>query len=82
MNVQFPRLCGRPHNRKNWLFAGSADAGRRAAVLVTLVNSCKLAGVDPQAYLKDVLLAVASVAMSQVEQLTPRGWKAARDAAD
>lgn len=68
--------------RKNWLFAGSADAGRRAAVLMSLVNSCKLAGVDPQAYLKDVLLAVASVPMNQVERLTPRGWKAARDAAN
>ena len=49
---------------------------------MTLVNSCKLAGVDPQAYLKDVLLAVATVPMSQVERLTPRGWKAARDAAN
>jgi len=44
--------------------------------------TCKLAGVDPQAYLKDVLLTVASVRMSQVERLSPRGRKADRDAAN
>ncbi len=67
--------------RKNWLFAGSADAGRRAAVLMTLVGTCKLQGIDPQAYLADVLVRVATTPASRVGELTPRGWKLARDRA-
>jgi hypothetical protein len=55
--------------RKNWLFAGSADAGRRAAVLMTLVNTCKLQGIDPQAYLADVLVRVATTPVSYEKQL-------------
>ena len=66
--------------RKNWLFAGTAAAGRRAAVLMTLVQSCKLQGVDPEAYLADVLLRIATTPASRVAELTPRGWKKARDA--
>lgn len=67
--------------RKNWLFAGSAGAGRRAATLMTLVSTCKLQGIDPFRYLKDVLVRVATTPASRVGELTPRGWKAARDAA-
>src|SRR5207237_8956393 len=38
--------------RKNWLFAGSLEAGRRAATLMTLVGTCKLNAIDPFAYLR------------------------------
>jgi transposase len=41
--------------RKNWLFAGSFEGARRAALLYSLVQSCKLIDVPPFAYLKDVL---------------------------
>jgi hypothetical protein len=41
--------------RKNWLFAGSMKGLHRAALLYSLVQSAKLAGVEPWAYLKDVL---------------------------
>ena len=40
---------------KNWLFAGTALAGQRAAVVLSLVQSAKLNGLDPWAYLRDVL---------------------------
>lgn len=73
-------LRGVAVGRKNWLFAGSAEAGRRAAVLMTLVGTCKLQGVDPEAYLTDVLLRVATTPVSRVSELTPRGWKKVRDA--
>lgn len=66
--------------RRNWLFAGSEEGGRRAAVCYTLVNSCKLAGIDPFAYLKDVLERVGSHPYREVGDLTPLRWKAARDA--
>jgi transposase len=67
--------------RKNWLFAGSAEAGRRAAVLMTLVSTCKLQGVNPETYLADVLVRVSTTPASRIDELTPRGWKKARDLA-
>ena len=49
------QLCEASHNRKAWLFAGSEFAGRRAATVMSLVQSTKLNGHDPWGYLKDVL---------------------------
>ena len=49
------RLCGAPHKRKNWLFAGSAFGGERAAVWFSLIGSARLHEVEPWAYLRDVL---------------------------
>ncbi len=63
--------------RKNWLFAGSPAGGERAATLYSLVESCRLAGIDPFAYLRDVLEKVSTHPMSRIAELTPRGWKAA-----
>jgi transposase len=74
-------LRGVAVGRKNWLFAGSAEAGRRAAVLMTLVATCKLQGVEPEAYLADALVRVNTTPMSRIKDLTPRGWKRAREAA-
>lgn len=61
--------------RRNWLFAGSPRGGRAAATIYTLVESCKKAGVDPQAYITDVLTRVATHPASRVEELTPARWK-------
>ena len=47
------RSCTYVHERKAWLFAGSELAGQRAAVVMSLVQSAKLNGHDPWAYLKD-----------------------------
>jgi transposase len=60
--------------RKNWLFAGSFEGARRAALLYSLVQSCALAGVSPFEYLKDVLLRVATHPHRLIAQLTPKGW--------
>jgi len=60
--------------RKNWLFAGSFEGARRAALLYSLVQSCKLIGVPPFEYLKDVLLRVATHPHRFIFQLTPKGW--------
>lgn len=62
--------------RKNWLFAGSFEGARRTALLYSLVQSCKLIDVSPFAYLKDVLLRVATHPQRLIHQLTPRGWAA------
>ena len=61
--------------RRNWLFAGSPRGGRAAATIYTLVESCKQAGVDPQAYLADVLTRIATHPASRVHELLPARWK-------
>ena len=61
--------------RKNWLFCGSPAGGKRAAMLYSLVESCKRIGVEPFAYLKDVIDRVSTHPMSRIRELTPRGWK-------
>jgi transposase len=63
--------------RKNWLFAGSFEGARRAALLYALVQSCKLVDVPPFVYLKDVLLRVATHPQRLIHQLTPKAWAAA-----
>jgi transposase len=60
--------------RKNWLFAGSMAGAHRAALLYSLVQSCKLVDVPPFAYLKDVLVRVATHPHRDIAQLTPRAW--------
>lgn len=57
--------------RKNYLFAGSDTGGERAAMMYSLLNTAKLNGVDPEAYLTDVLSRIADHPVNQVEQLLP-----------
>jgi transposase len=61
--------------RANWMFAGSLRAGQRAANVMTLVQSAKLNGHDPYAYLKDVLERLPTQPASRLEQLLPHQWK-------
>ncbi len=61
--------------RKNWLFAGSENGARNAAILFSLVVSCKLAGVDPFAYFRDVLTRIQTHPGDHVHELIPREWK-------
>jgi hypothetical protein len=60
--------------RKNWLFAGSMAGAHRAAVIYSLIQSCRLVDVDPFAYLRDVLLRVATQPADRIAELTPRAW--------
>jgi hypothetical protein len=57
--------------RKNWLFAGSLEGARRAVLLYSLVQSYKLIDVPPVAYLKDVLLRLATHPHRLIDQLPP-----------
>lgn len=65
--------------RKNWMFAGSAAGARRAATIYSLVNTCGLLGIEPCAYLKDVLQRIAEG--EDAATLTPRLWQSAAAAA-
>ena len=63
--------------RRAWLFTGSELAGQRAAVVMSLVQSAKLNGRDPHAYLKDVLQRLPSHPASRIEELLPHRWQPA-----
>ncbi|NCQ35719.1 transposase domain-containing protein, partial [bacterium] len=62
--------------RKNWLVFGSAKGGEVACRLYSLMLSCRQNGVDPEAYLADVLMAVAITPSSKIASLTPWAWGA------
>src|ERR671912_1055533 len=66
--------------RRNWTFAGSDRGGERAAAIYTLIETCKLNGVDPQAWLADVLARIADHPAKRVGDLLPWAWKAAHRA--
>jgi hypothetical protein len=60
--------------RANWLFAGSLRAGKRAAAVMSLIQSTKLNGHDPYAYLKDVLTRLPTHKASDIAELLPHRW--------
>jgi transposase len=62
--------------RKNWLFCGSDEGGRRAAILYSLVATCKEHGIDPWQYLRDVLERIPTHPDRRRAELLPRHWKA------
>jgi transposase len=67
--------------RRAWLFAGSELAGQRTAIVMSLVQSARLNGHDPWAYLRDVLQRLPTQRSSQLEDLLPHRWQPASDAA-
>jgi hypothetical protein len=60
--------------RSNWLFAGSLRSGQRAAAVMTLIQSAKLNGHDPYAYLKDVLTRLPMQKNNAIDELLPHNW--------
>jgi hypothetical protein len=60
--------------KKNWLFAGSLRAGKRAAAIMSLVQSAKLNGHDPYAYLKDLLERLPTHPAARIDDLLPQRW--------
>ena len=67
--------------RRNWTFCGSDTGGHRAAVMYTLIETAKLSGVDPRAWLADVLARIADHPMQRLDELLPWNWQAARETA-
>ena len=60
--------------RSNWLFAGSLRSGKRAAAIMSLIQSARMNGHDPHAYLKDVLTRLPTQQASEIELLLPHQW--------
>ena len=61
--------------RNNWLFAGSLRAGQRAAAVMSLIQSARMNGHDPYAYLNDVLTRLPTHKANQIEELLPHRWQ-------
>ena len=68
-------LRGIALGRKSWLFCGSDRGGDRAAAMYSLIITCKMNGVDPQAWLADVLSRIAGHPAHRLDELAPWNWK-------
>lgn len=64
--------------KKNWLFFGSESGGWQNAVMYTVVQNCKMHGINPEEYLKDVLGRLPHIKADEARELTPLKWLAAR----
>jgi transposase len=64
--------------KKNWLFIGEADAGQRSAIVYTLIECCRRRGLNPFAYLRDVLTRLPNMTNRQIHEVTPEAWSKSR----
>jgi transposase len=70
-------LRGVALGRKSWLFCGSDRGGQRAAAMYSLIVTAKMNGVDPQAWLADVLKRIAGHPAPRLDELLPWNWSKA-----
>ena len=75
-NISERALRRQAVGRKNWLFVGSDDGGVTNATLVSLLASCRMHGIEPYAYLRDLLCLLPSWPQTKVLQLAPANWRA------
>lgn len=68
-------LRGIALGRKSWLFCGSDRGGQRAAAMYSLIITAKMNGIDPQAWLADVLSRIAAHPAHRLDELLPWTWK-------
>ncbi|MEG2567321.1 MAG: transposase, partial [Acinetobacter sp.] len=72
-NIAENALRGVALGRKNWLFAGSDSGGERAAILYSLIGTCRINNVDPEAWLRYVIGHIQDWPVNRVRDLLP--WK-------
>ena len=71
-------LRGIAVGRRNWLFAGSRIGAERAAAICTVTETCKMNGVEPQAYIADVIAKIANAwPAARWDELMPWNWQPA-----
>jgi hypothetical protein len=68
-------LRGIALGRRNWTFAGSLRGADRAAIMLTMITTCRLNDVDPKAWLADILARIADLPASRLHELLPWEWK-------
>lgn len=64
--------------KKNWLFIGQAEAGERSAIIYTVIESCRRRGINPYAYLREVLTRLPRMTNKQIPEVTPQAWAKAQ----
>ena len=71
-------IRGSALGKKNFLFIGHPAAGKRSAIIYSIIASCARRGIDPMAYIRDVLSRLPRMTTSDdLEALTPARWKPA-----
>jgi transposase len=60
--------------RKNWLFLGSEEGGEAAAILLSLVQTCRALKINPYEYLKDIMSRIMSHPFQKIDELLPENW--------
>ena len=61
--------------RKNYLFCGSHEAAQRTAMIYSLLRSCKMQGLHPYVWMKDILTRIPSHPVNKIKELLPNNWK-------
>jgi transposase len=70
-------LRGVAVGRRNWLFAGSKTGGERAAAIYSVIETCKANGVEPQAWLTNILTRIGEGwPAARLDELMPWNWQA------
>lgn len=62
--------------RRNWTFCGSDRGGDRAAAMYTLIQTCRLNGIDPHAWLADIIARISDHPQHRLHELLPWEWRA------
>jgi transposase len=73
-------LRGIAVGRKNWMFFGSDNGGRTAAILTSFIATCKRLEVNPFTYLRDIFHRISAHPMNRLHELLPDNWKTAQEA--
>lgn len=68
--------------RKNWLFVGSEDGAKANATFVSLIASCRMLGIEPLAYIRDLLCLLPSWPKHRLLELAPAYWKSTLQQSD
>jgi transposase len=72
-------LRGVALGRRNWMFVGSVKGGDASALFYSLVETCRLNGVEPEAWFTDVIERIGDHPINRIDELLPWRWQAARD---
>jgi transposase len=72
-------LRGVALGRRNWMFVGSIKGGDASALFYSLVETCRLNGVEPEAWFTDVIARIGSHPINRIDELLPWKWQAARE---
>ena len=66
--------CATALGRKNWLFCGSDAGGTRAAAFYTLIGTARMNGIEPEAWLTDVIARIGGHPINRLAELLPWNW--------